>query len=234
MTVIAVIGWEQLKPISFTKILFLLFTVLYLVSCISAPRSVVRPPETGYMIASWYGPKFHGRLTASGEKFNMHAMTCAHKEFAFGTRLRVTYLKSRRSVVVTVNDRGPFIRGRDLDLSYAAAREIDLIKEGVGKVKIQYLGRDTKYVKVVSPMPATALKGTFTIQAGSFKERSNAERLKKGLKIRYKDVYISTVHINNEKFYRVRVGSFNRRELAYSFAKTMAEEGYSIFITGKH
>jgi len=217
---------------NFLKIIPLLCVLLYHFSCAPAPYKVVQPPETDYVIASWYGPKFNGRPTASGEKFDMYAMTCAHKEFTFGTRLRVTYLKTGKSVVVTVNDRGPFIRGRGLDLSYAAAKDIGLIKEGVGKVKIQYLGRDKRYVKVLSPMSSVPYKGPFTIQVGSFKEKSNAERLKKGLKIRYSKVYLTTVYINDEKFYRVRVGSFNSRELAYSFAETMTEEGYSVFVTG--
>ena len=84
--------------------------------------------------ASWYGPGFHGRKTANGERFNMGAMTAAHKTLPFGTRLKVTNKRSGKSVVVRINDRGPFIRGRMLDLSKAAASQIGLIKTGSGSV----------------------------------------------------------------------------------------------------
>ena len=216
-----------------TGIPLLLFALLYLSSCSPAPYRSVQLPGTSYVTASWYGPKFHGKPTASGKKFNMYAMTCAHKVFPFGVRLRVTNLRNNKSVAVTVNDRGPFIAGRDLDLSYAAAREIGLVKQGVGRVKIQYLGRDMSYVKDVIPVSTTYLTGPFTIQIGSFRERFNAERLKKALKLKYRNVYISVVYINGQKFYRVRIGSFDRRDSASALAKILAEEGYNIIITGK-
>lgn len=91
------------------------------------------------MVASWYGPKYHGRLTANGEVYDMHGLSAAHKTLPFGTRLRVTHPGNDRSVVVVVNDRGPFIAGRDLDLSYGAARELDMVDEGVARVKIERL-----------------------------------------------------------------------------------------------
>ena len=85
-------------------------------------------------VASWYGKAFHGKKTASGSRFNMNALTCAHKSIRLGTRVRVTNLKNHRSVVLTVTDRGPFVKGRMIDLSYAAARAIGL--EGLGKVTV--------------------------------------------------------------------------------------------------
>lgn len=87
--------------------------------------------------ASWYGDKYHGRRTANGEVYDMNGLSAAHRELPFGTRLRVTHLRSRRSVEVVVNDRGPFIRGRDLDLSLGAARALGMVDEGVAKVKIE-------------------------------------------------------------------------------------------------
>src|SRR4030067_2916352 len=98
---------------------------------------MIQPPAVDYLTCSWYGAEFHGRQTSSGERYDMYAMTCAHKEFLFGTHLRVTNLVNRKSVLVTVNDRGPFISGRDLDLSYAAAKEIGLVGPGVSRVKIE-------------------------------------------------------------------------------------------------
>lgn len=122
------------------KLCILIFAVLFFISCASTSHVKYAPQQGGeYVIASWYGKKFNGRPTASGEKYNMHAMTCAHRTFRFGTKLRVTNPDNNRSVVVTVNDRGPFIKGRTLDLSYGAAKKIGLIKKGVGRVKMEYL-----------------------------------------------------------------------------------------------
>lgn len=93
----------------------------------------------GIKTASWYGPGFHGRKTANGERYNQYAMTAAHKTLPFGTKLRVTCVDSGKSTIVTVNDRGPFHGNRALDLSKAAASAIGLLDRGVGKVKIDVL-----------------------------------------------------------------------------------------------
>ncbi len=88
-------------------------------------------------LASWYGPRFQGKRTASGERFDMHKLTAAHRTLPFGTRVRVTHLRTGRSVVVRINDRGPWKRGRIIDLSYAAARAIGLLRDGVAPVRIE-------------------------------------------------------------------------------------------------
>jgi len=88
-------------------------------------------------VASYYADKFHGRTTANGEKFNMYDMTAAHKTLPFGTRVRITNLENGRKVVVRINDRGPYIKGRTIDLSFAAARKLGMIQKGVVNVKIQ-------------------------------------------------------------------------------------------------
>jgi len=90
-------------------------------------------------LASWYGPKFHGKMTASGERYNMNKLTAAHRTIPFGTRVKVTHLKTKRSVVVRINDRGPFVKGRIIDLSRKAAKKIGLIEEGVARVIIEIL-----------------------------------------------------------------------------------------------
>ena len=95
--------------------------------------------ETGK--ASWYGTQHHGRRTASGEPFDQHALTAAHRTLPFGTRVKVTNLNNQRSVVVRINDRGPFRRGRVIDLSRAAAEQLDLIRTGVAPVRLEPLGR---------------------------------------------------------------------------------------------
>ena len=93
------------------------------------------PPEEG--MASTYARRFHGRKTASGERYDMYAMTCAHRTAPFGTRLRVEDLESGRSVVVRVNDRGPFVRGRIVDLSFAAARALGMLERGLARVRVE-------------------------------------------------------------------------------------------------
>lgn len=93
------------------------------------------PPETG--IASFYGQKYHGRQTANGEIFDMNDLTAAHPRLAFGTRVKVTHLANNLSVTVRINDRGPFVKGRVIDLSQAAARELQMIQTGLAEVKIE-------------------------------------------------------------------------------------------------
>lgn len=207
--------------------------LLFIASCASAPP-VTSIPKTGttYVNASWYGTKFHGRPTSSGERYDMYGLTAAHKTMKFGTQLRVTNPDNNKSVVVTVNDRGPFIPGRDLDLSYGAAKAIDFDKKGVGRVKIEYLGRDMHYSKRIAFTPSRAsVYGGVTIQLGSFANESYANRLKEGLEIKYKDVYITTVSLSGRQYYRVRIGKFDTYETAYSFAEKLADEGYNTFIT---
>lgn len=188
--------------------------------------------RTGYAVASWYGPGFHGKLTASGEIYDMYSLTCAHKSLPFGTKLKITNVSSGMSVDVTVNDRGPFVSGRDIDLSYSAAKAIGLIGSGTGKVKVEYLGRDSGYIKQVRfSKPPTAEEGPYTIQVGSFKDEENASRLKDALELKYKGIYITTSEIDGQKYYRVRVGNFQTKHRALRNAQVLAEEGYSILIT---
>ncbi|NOX38248.1 MAG: septal ring lytic transglycosylase RlpA family protein [Calditrichaeota bacterium] len=92
-----------------------------------------------YGKASYYGPKFHGKKTASGETFDMYALTAAHRSWPFNTICRITNLKNQKTVVVRINDRGPFVPGRILDLSYGAARALDALEEGVIDVKVEIL-----------------------------------------------------------------------------------------------
>ena len=99
--------------------------------------SLVDYIDKGMMKASWYGPKFHGRITANGELFDQMALTAAHKKLKFGTLLRITNPKNNKSVVVRINDRGPYIAGRQLDLSKAAALELGMIEKGVLKLKVE-------------------------------------------------------------------------------------------------
>jgi rare lipoprotein A len=106
--------------------------------------SAVRLIDRGTLKASWYGPKFHGKFTANGEVYDQMALTAAHKYLSFGTLLKITNPKNGKSVIVRINDRGPYIEGRELDLSKGAAIELGILAKGVARVKIQEIALDEK------------------------------------------------------------------------------------------
>lgn len=149
-------------------------------------------------MASWYGPGFDGRRTANGEMFDMHELTAAHRTLPFGAVVRVRSLYNDRQVVVRINDRGPFARGRILDLSYGAAAQLKMIGEGshfVDMTVIGYRGR-------------SAREGTFSVQAGSFGDRQHAQALITRLNESYQHVRLMTVDLPTGTHYRVYIGRF--------------------------
>ena len=209
-------------------ICFFLCTCILILLGACASTRYERYQGAHYEIASWYGSDFHGKPTSSGEPFDMYKLTCAHKVYPFGTRLRVTNVSNNKSVICVVNDRGPFVEGRDIDLSYAAAREIGLTGVGVGEVMIESEGRDTSYIKMVKYQTDI---GTTTIQVGSFREFSNAKRLQIALELEYTDVYIMEASLDGDRYYRVRIGKFTDCDQVDDLAKTLADEGYDVLVT---
>lgn len=201
--------------------------IALLASCSSVhPRASDGPVnDKTYAVASWYGPQFHGRPTSSGEIFNMYAMTCAHREYPFGTRLRVTNLENNRSAECVVNDRGPFVEGRDIDLSYAVAKQIELIGRGMGKVLLEANGRDPAYIRQVK-VQTLERTGLFAIQVGAFTESINAVQLKVALRLKYMNVYIQEAEVKGTTYYRVRIGNYDNYNAAMSVAEQLGEEGY--------
>lgn len=194
------------------------------------------PGRRATAVASWYGEPFHGRLTASGERYDMHGFTAAHRSLPFGTRLKVTGETSGRSTVVTVTDRGPFIRGRHLDLSYGAAREIGLTGEGVGRVAVEVLDRDLRYRKRVidtTVAQTVASSDSFAIQFGAFLDPENAGRLKQALELELKGVSITQVEVDGAVYHRVRLGPFASRDEAIGRARAFADEGYDTLIVAR-
>jgi rare lipoprotein A len=118
------------------KRLFLLFIIVFLgVELIYSQTEKLPKSKTG--LSSYYSQKYHNKKTASGEKYDMYDFTAAHPSLAFGTKLKVTNLKNNKSILVRVNDRGPFVRGRLIDVSYSAALKLDMVKTGTAKVKIE-------------------------------------------------------------------------------------------------
>jgi rare lipoprotein A len=219
-----------MKVILLKRHLLLLLPLILLAGCAvkeeGGARTYPKGSQTG--IASWYGKDFHGRPTASGEIYNMYAMTAAHRTLPLGTFLLVTNLENGNSVKVTVNDRGPFVKGRIIDLSYSAFKRLDRPEKGTTRVMLEVLGRDTKYVRYIKFEKGG--KGPYVVQLGSFANRRNAGRLKDALSWKYRDVYITRVNIYGKDFYRVRVGKFKKREKAHKLAGKLAEEGYEVVV----
>jgi rare lipoprotein A len=165
-------------------------------------------------IASWYGKKFHGRRTSSGETYDMYAMTAAHKTLILPVYVEVTNLGNGKKVVVKVNDRGPFHENRIIDLSYSAATKLDVVAKGTALVKIRVVepgytsGQVTeKRGAPVETRSSDGSSGDFYIQVGAFSELDNAENLRRKLNaIGDSLVKISQVVVDNRSLYRVRIG----------------------------
>ncbi len=180
-------------------------------------------------IASWYGDAFHGKQTSSGEIYDMHAMTAAHKTLPLGVFVRVTNLKNDKSIEVRINDRGPFVRGRIIDLSYTAAKKLDIVGPGTAPVEVVALGApsspdaaatDGKYVKI------DYFSGEFTIQVGAFSDQKNAQRLQSKLNESYANAHVVPYDNGRQIYYRVRVGKYTQLDKAEHFEQKLIENGY--------
>lgn len=219
--------WPEVNRYS----LFALCGILLLPSC-TLKRAEIRYEERSgvgivqYGIASWYGKKFHGNPTASGEIYDMYQLTAAHKTLPLGSYVMVTNLENNRSVEVKINDRGPFVKGRIIDLSYAAARSIDMVERGTTRVRVVGLKRKTLTVKGDD----MAFGRGFTVQVGSFTDKDNAVKLTRALPGELENVHISVFETPETRYYRVRVGHFPTREMAYGMATKLAHMGYSVMI----
>jgi rare lipoprotein A len=170
----------------------------------------VMPSAQGYVergIASWYGTKFHGRLTSSREPYDMYAMTAAHKSLPLPTFVRVTNLDNGRSVIVRVNDRGPFHADRIIDLSYAAAVKLGIHIEGTGKVEVQAIDPGHPELAVAPVVQPNAPPTPLYVQVGAFSSRDNARALAARLEDNeIDDVFLDRVKLDGRLLYRVRVG----------------------------
>lgn len=159
--------------------------------------------QTG--IASWYGDYFHGRPTSNGETYDMHAMTAAHKTLPMNTVLLVQNLENNKEIIVRVNDRGPFVKGRIIDLSYSAAKRLDIVGKGTARVKISALSDGEKNEPQMMEMARKFYTGDFYVQIGSFANSDNALRLQdRFLKAGHK-TQIQKYQENQSTYYRVHV-----------------------------
>jgi rare lipoprotein A len=160
-------------------------------------------------LASWYGKQYHGQPTASGERFDMNAMTAAHRTLPFGTRVEVHCPSNGRTVEVRINDRGPFIHGRIIDLSHAAAKELGIVIKGVERVRIRSVGR----VEGPAPRPSVQAERDpkrLVVQVGSFKNHDNARNLKDKLEMDFPAVILQPYG----EFLRVLIGPLSGEEEA--------------------
>jgi rare lipoprotein A len=192
-----------------------------------APRTT-RPPTQKVIareegVASWYGRKFHGRKTSSGERYNMYGISAAHRTLPLGTIVRVTHVRNGKKVTVRINDRGPFVDDRIIDLSYGAAKRLGMVKEGVAPVVVEVYG--SADMKTLPPANTA-----FSVQVGSFQLRDNAERLTAELRKRFSDVSVNTFEDNRKTWYQVRVGRFPTREAAGATAARLQTEGLQTFL----
>ena len=185
-----------------------------------------------YGKASWYGEEFHGRPTASGRVYDMYAKSAAHKTLPLDTLVRVVNLSNRKSIIVPVNDRGPFVRGRVIDLSYGAAKELDMIGPGVVDVKVEALAREVSRPDSEGRnLPVLEWqdfrKGQFTIQIGAFENRTNALNLADRFREVFDFVDIAVYQDGTGRvFYRVRVSKSETLDGAGTLEKRLVEMGF--------
>lgn len=186
-------------------------------------RPIAAPAPAGYTEqgnASWYSEPFNGRRASDGEVYDMYKLTAAHRTLPFDTMVRVTNLNNGKSTTVRITDRGPFVENRIIDLSLAAAREIDLVGPGVAPVRVEVLGN-------VDPTV-----GFFTVQVGAFRDRGNAERLRDRLNLSYSPIFIEQYDAPEGTYFRVRVGKISGEDAARQFAEQLrVRENFTPFLT---
>jgi rare lipoprotein A len=186
-------------------------------------KSSPSPAPAGYMEegnASWYGVPFNGRRASNGEIYDMYKLTAAHRTLPFETMVRVTNLNNGKSTTVRITDRGPFVENRIIDLSLAAAREIESIGPGVVPVRVEVL------TPGIDPTG-----GFFTVQVGAFRDQANAQRLRDRLNLSYSPIFIQQYDSPDGVFYRVRVGKITGEDAARQFGEQLrGREGFTPFV----
>jgi rare lipoprotein A len=202
---------------SSTLHIYLILGLLLMAGCLAQNKKLpsLNNGNSQLGIASWYGPSFHGKPSASGEPYDMWALTAAHRTLPFGTWVQVTKVETGKRVTVRINDRGPFIKGRIIDLSYAAARELAMIGEGTADVAL----------KIVSPhndlIPSIGVSTRFWVQVGAFTTLREAMTLRERLASQYDHIRVRTVNLPSGKWHRVQVGTFPSKKTAQTAARVL-------------
>lgn len=170
--------------------------------------------------ASWYGVPFNGRRASNGEIYDMYKLTAAHRTLPFETMVRVTNLNNGKSATVRITDRGPFVENRIIDLSLAAAREIESVGPGVVPVRVEVI---TQGIDPTS--------GFFTVQVGAFRDPGNAQRLRDRLNLSYSPIFIQQYDSPDGLYYRVRVGKVSGEDDARQLGEQLrARGGFTPFV----
>ncbi|OIO67907.1 MAG: hypothetical protein AUJ57_10530 [Zetaproteobacteria bacterium CG1_02_53_45] len=200
-------------------------------------------------VASWYGRDFHRKSTANGEIYDMHALSAAHKTLPMPTLVRVTNLENGRSVIVRVNDRGPFVKDRLIDLSYAAAKELGYDNKGTARVRVQTLDAPTDSPAPPAATPVTppaapaplliaapsipaplperaATSGHIYVQLGAFSSQANADQLRQSLLTLYPNTALYPKQLVNQTLYRVRIGPFEQMQQIEQTVISLQHSGF--------
>lgn len=185
----------------------------------AAPQSAVPGEYTEQGVASWYGAPFNGRRTSNGEVYDMYQLTAAHRTLPFNAVVRVTNLGNGKQVNVRINDRGPFVANRVIDLSYSAALAIGIVGPGTAEVRLDVMA---------GPDPNV---GFFAVQVGAFQVEENAEHLREHLGVRYTPVTIAEFDSGKGVYYRVRAGRLPSEAAAQELANQIQQqEGTVVFV----
>jgi len=189
---------------------------------IAVPQPTPTPQVVG--MASWYGPGFHGRRNAEGGIYHQDDLTAASVAFPLGSRVMVTNLDNGRSVEVTITDRGPFKKGRKIDLSHKAAQMIGMLDQGTARVRIALISKPPGTRDVGAPL-------RYWVQIGSFSQQQNAEQVRRELAAYYDDVrVVDVLDAERHRYYRVRMGAFATRSAAETRASDSTRFGFPVVI----
>lgn len=201
--------------------------MMSLAACAGSSRRAAPPPAPARVTesgtASWYGPGFNGKPTASGEIYDQNAMTAAHKTLPLGARVRVTNMQTRLVVDVRINDRGPFVGNRIIDLSFAAAKVIGMIGPGTAQVLIEVLE---------TPVPIGVVPSAlrFTVQIGSFTREKDAEKLRDRAAKTSRDVSVVEARVGDVTYFRVQAGAFSDRAQADLEAQRLRRASFDAIV----
>ena len=183
-------------------------------------------------VASWYGTDFHGKKTSSGESYDMYGPTAAHRILPLNTQVKVRNPANNKEIVVRINDRGPFVKERIIDLSYESAKALGLIGPGTALVELEAIGvlmeeeeNGRKTTRLIQEIDYQ--KGPFMVQIGAFKEIENAYRLKARLQADYQEVEVSDSLVRGERFYRVRINCREQLKEALRIQNELENKGFS-------
>lgn len=181
-------------------------------------------------VASWYGKKFHGRRTSSGETYDMYAMTAAHKSLPLPTYVQVTNLQNHRQLILRVNDRGPFHDNRIIDLSYAAASKLDIVRNGTGLVEVRALSPGARSsAQHTASTPPGAGEPRLFLQAGAFSDANNAQQLRARLmSMQSATVAVESATVNGQPVHRVRLGPLADVASADRISNNIVEAGMEL------